>query len=173
MPPKFRRTLSGEDLRAADEVEKESLLEHDSDPDEDMLFNRPSTSTENVQVHGKLDSVRIQIKEVTDTMRDNMQKVIERGDRMEDLQSASERLSMAGNEFRDAARNAQRKAWMQNVKARIIIGGITLMLVLCIVVNFIRSYKYSLLTSIKISFQDEQVEVSIVISTALEKRELP
>ncbi|XP_015604046.1 vesicle-associated membrane protein 4 isoform X3 [Cephus cinctus] len=140
MPPKFRRTLSGEDLRAADEVEKESLLEHDSDPDEDMLFNRPSTSTENVQVHGKLDSVRIQIKEVTDTMRDNMQKVIERGDRMEDLQSASERLSMAGNEFRDAARNAQRKAWMQNVKARIIIGGITLMLVLCIVVPIIVKY---------------------------------
>ncbi|XP_012276512.1 vesicle-associated membrane protein 4 isoform X3 [Orussus abietinus] len=117
MPPKFRRSMSRDDLRNAEDVEKESLLDHDSEPDEDMLFN-----------------VKIQIQEVTDAMRENVKKVMERGEKIEDLQEASDRLSLAGNEFREAARRAHRKAWMQNVKSRIIVIGITVTVVLCIVV---------------------------------------
>jgi len=66
-------------------------------------------------------------------MRDNVQKVMDRGERLEDLQQASDRLSMAGNEFREAAKRAQRRAWMQNVKSRIIIISITVTIVLFIV----------------------------------------
>lgn len=66
-------------------------------------------------------------------MRDNVQKVMDRGERLEDLQQASDRLSMAGNEFREAAKRAQRRAWLQNVKSRIIIISITVMIVLFIV----------------------------------------
>ena len=77
-------------------------------------------------------SVRIQIKEVTDVMRDNVQKVMERGERLEDLQVASDRLSSAGNEFREAARKAQRRAWMQNVRSRIVIAAITITAIICI-----------------------------------------
>lgn len=66
-------------------------------------------------------------------MRDNVQKVMDRGDKLEDLQQTSDRLSMAGNEFREAARKAQRKAWLQNVKSRIIIISITVTIVLFIV----------------------------------------
>lgn len=78
-------------------------------------------------------SVRLQIQEVTDVMRDNVQKVIDRGERLEDLQEASDRLNMAGNEFREAARRAQRKAWLQNVKSKIIIISITVTVVLFII----------------------------------------
>ncbi|XP_066603053.1 vesicle-associated membrane protein 3-like isoform X2 [Prorops nasuta] len=127
------RKFSREDVRTADQDEKEFLLEHDSDPDEDMLFNRPSTSMEEERVDGKMDSVRLQIQEVTDVMRVNVQKVMERGEKLEDLQEASDRLIMAGNEFRDTARKAQRKAWLQNVKSRIIIITITLTVVACII----------------------------------------
>lgn len=66
-------------------------------------------------------------------MRDNVQKVIERGDKMEELQVASERLSMAGNEFHDSARKAHRRAWVQNMKARIVVGAITFTIVLSII----------------------------------------
>ena len=66
-------------------------------------------------------------------MRDNVQKVMERGERMEDLQAASERLNMAGNEFRDAARKAQQRAWMQHVKSRIIVIAVTMTIILCII----------------------------------------
>jgi len=66
-------------------------------------------------------------------MRDNVQKVMDRGERLEDLQEASDRLNMAGNEFREAARKAQRRAWLQNIKSRIIIISITVTIVLFIV----------------------------------------
>lgn len=66
-------------------------------------------------------------------MRDNVQKIIDRGERLEDLQEATDRLSTAGNEFREAARKAQRRAWLQNVKARIIIISVTVTIVLFII----------------------------------------
>ncbi|XP_011700753.1 PREDICTED: synaptobrevin homolog 2-like isoform X2 [Wasmannia auropunctata] len=128
-----KRSLSKEDIKAADKDEKESLLEHDSDLDEEMLFT-PSTSSKNENVDNKMDSVKLQIQEVADVMRDNVQKVMDRGERLEDLQEASDRLNMAGNEFREAAKRAQRRAWLQNVKSRIIIISITMTIVLFIVV---------------------------------------
>ncbi|XP_035725537.1 synaptobrevin homolog 2-like isoform X1 [Vespa mandarinia] len=129
-----KSNLSREDIRSADKDEKETLLEHDSEPDEDMIFNRPSTSNGISRADGKMDSIRIQIQEVTDVMRDNVKKVMERGERLEDLQDASDRLSMAGSQFREAAKKAQRRAWLQNVKSRIIIVSVTLTIVLFIVV---------------------------------------
>ncbi|XP_018361995.1 PREDICTED: synaptobrevin homolog 2-like isoform X1 [Trachymyrmex cornetzi] len=129
-----KRSLSKEDIKTADKDEKESLLEHDSDLDEEMLFTRPSTSSGNENIENKMDTVKLQIQEVADVMRDNVQKVIDRGERLEDLQQASDRLNMAGNEFREAAKRAQRRAWLQNVKSRIIIISITVTIVLFIVV---------------------------------------
>ncbi|KAG7213641.1 hypothetical protein KM043_002888 [Ampulex compressa] len=129
-----KRVVTRDDLKTADTDEKELLLEHDSDPDEAMLFNQPSTSSDEIRTDRKMESVRIQIQEVTNVMRDNVQKVMERGERLEDLQEASDRLNMTGNEFREAAKRAQRKAWLQNFKSRIILISITLTVVLCIVV---------------------------------------
>ncbi|XP_016909467.1 vesicle-associated membrane protein 4-like isoform X2 [Apis cerana] len=133
--------LSAEDIKTAAKDEKELLLEHDSDPDENMLFNRPSTSVTETKADGKMDSVRLQIQEVTEVMRENVQKVIERGEKLEDLQEVSDRLTMAGNEFRAAARKAQQRAWLQNFKTRIILVTITVTVVVCIIVSI--AVKYS------------------------------
>ncbi|XP_043252644.1 synaptobrevin homolog 2-like isoform X2 [Colletes gigas] len=135
--------LSRDDIQTAAKDEKELLLEHDSDPDENMLFNRPSTSsmeTSTSKGDGKMDSVRLQIQEVTDVMRDNVQKVIERGERLEDLQEASDRLNVAGGEFRAAAKRAQQRAWLQNFKTRIIIIAVTVTVVVCIIVSIVVKY---------------------------------
>ncbi|XP_043474757.1 synaptobrevin homolog 2-like isoform X2 [Leptopilina heterotoma] len=140
MPTKYGRSLSHEDLRGAQDSEKEFLLEYDSDMEEEIVHVHSSSASGEVHVDGKISSVKIQIKEVTDTMRDNVQKVMERGERMEDLQAASDRLNMVGNEFRDAAKRAQRRAWMQNIKSRIIVIAITLTIILCIIVPIIIKY---------------------------------
>ncbi|XP_076302620.1 vesicle-associated membrane protein 4 isoform X2 [Lasioglossum baleicum] len=129
--------LSREDIQTAAKDEREKLLEHDSDPDEDMLFNRPNTSSMESspsKADSKMDSVRLQIQEVTEVMRDNVQKVMERGERLEDLQEASDRLSMTGNEFRAAAKRAQQRAWLQNFRTRLILVAITMTVVVCIIV---------------------------------------
>ncbi|KAL0126614.1 hypothetical protein PUN28_005167 [Cardiocondyla obscurior] len=140
-----KRSLSREDIKTADKDEKESLLEHDSDPDEDMLFTRPSTSNGNEHVDDKIDGVKLQIQEVADVMRDNVQKVMDRGERLEDLQQASDRLNLAGNEFREAAKRAQQRAWLQNMRSRVIIIMVTVTIVLFIVDEYniyIKLYLY-------------------------------
>lgn len=78
-------------------------------------------------------SVRLEIQKVTEVMRENVQKVMERGERLEDLQEASNRLTMAGDEFRAAAKKAQQRAWLQNFKTRIILVTITVTIVICII----------------------------------------
>ncbi|XP_017877329.1 vesicle-associated membrane protein 4-like isoform X2 [Ceratina calcarata] len=132
--------LSREDIRSAANDEKELLLEHDSDQDENMLFNRPSTSAGETQGDGKMSNVRLQIQEVTEVMRENVQKVMERGERLEDLQEASDRLNVTGNEFRATAKKAQQKAWLQNFKTRIILVAITVTVVVCIIVSIVVKY---------------------------------
>ncbi|XP_076175277.1 vesicle-associated membrane protein 3 isoform X2 [Ptiloglossa arizonensis] len=135
--------LSREDIQSAAKDEKELLLEHDSDPDENMLFNRPSTSSlesNSPKIDGKMDNVRLQIHEVTEVMRENVQKVMERGERLEDLQEASDRLNITGSEFRAAAKRAQQRAWLQNFKTRIILVAITVTVVVCIIVSIVLKY---------------------------------
>ncbi|XP_033333790.1 vesicle-associated membrane protein 4 isoform X2 [Megalopta genalis] len=135
--------LSREDIQTADKDERETLLEHDSEPDEDMLFNQPNTSTVEPSASRsdiKMDSVRLQIQEVTEVMRENVQKVMERGERLEDLQDASDRLSMAGNEFRASAKKAQQRAWLQNFRARVILVTITVTVIVCIIVTIVVKY---------------------------------
>ncbi|CAL7934304.1 unnamed protein product [Xylocopa violacea] len=126
--------LSREDIKTAANDEKELLLEHESDQDEHMLFNQPSTSTTEAKADGKMDSVRLQIQEVTEVMRDNVQKVMERGERLEDLQEASDRLNVTGSEFRATAKKAQQRAWLQNFKTRIVLITVTVTVVICIIV---------------------------------------
>lgn len=58
---------------------------------------------------------------------------MERGERLEDLQEASDRLTMAGSEFRATAKKAQQRAWLQNFKTRIILVTITVTVVICII----------------------------------------
>ncbi|XP_076765930.1 vesicle-associated membrane protein 3 isoform X2 [Xylocopa sonorina] len=132
--------LSREDIKTAANDEKELLLEHDSDHDEHMLFNQPSTSATEAKTDGKMDSVRLQIQEVTEVMRDNVQKVMERGERLEDLQEASDRLNVTGNEFRATAKKAQQRAWLQNFKTRIVLIAVTVTVVICIIVSIIVKY---------------------------------
>ena len=118
------------------------------------VYSKPRTSTETVQVHGKLDryklhfkiftesswiiyiffqSVRIQIREVTDVMRENVEKVMERGERLEDLQLASDRLNVAGTEFRNSARKARYDGWLRNLFAKFGTIGIILSIVIIII----------------------------------------
>ncbi|XP_012137319.1 vesicle-associated membrane protein 3 isoform X2 [Megachile rotundata] len=126
--------LSKADIIAAAKDEKELLLEPESDAEENMVYNRPSTSSGETRVDGKMDSVRLQIQEVTGVMRENVQKVMERGERLEDLQEASDRLNMAGNEFRATAKKAQQRAWLQNFRTRLVLVTITVTVVICIIV---------------------------------------
>ncbi|KAG1687438.1 Multivesicular body subunit 12B [Nymphon striatum] len=120
MPPKFKKGVSDIDFQQADNVEKESLLHGDDDDDEDFFLRGPTSSnrTVNVKHDSKLNSVRVQINEITDVMKNNIGKIMERGDKLDDLQEKSDNLTSNADEFRVASRKVQKRMWWRDFKVK-------------------------------------------------------
>lgn len=66
-------------------------------------------------------------------MQSNINKVLERGDRMDTLNERSELLSSRANEFRISSRNIRRKFWWQNFRFQMVIGVVLLTIVIVII----------------------------------------
>ncbi|XP_077986739.1 vesicle-associated membrane protein 4-like [Glandiceps talaboti] len=142
MPPKFKRHLQDEDLYGSRPTERRNLLgayhddpEHPDDPYEDFV---PEAS-------GKNDNIRAvqgQVDEVVGIMHDNISKVIDRGDRLEDLQEKSDELSLNATHFKVSAKGLKKAMWWQACKMRLLLVFIVVLLLLIIVVPVI--YKYAM-----------------------------
>lgn len=66
--------------------------------------------------------MRVQIAEVTDVMRDNVGRLLERGDQLDNLQDRSEGLATTSDQFRTTATRLRRNMWWQNTRAKLCIG---------------------------------------------------
>ncbi|XP_067126502.1 vesicle-associated membrane protein 4-like [Centruroides vittatus] len=138
MPPKFVRNLSDDDLLNATDTEKEKLLK-DSDDDEDFFLRGPSTSAKSLKVANDKDirRVQFQVDEVSSIMQENIGRIVDRGEKLEDLEDKSDLLSSNADYFRNSARRMQRKMWWQNMKLKIIIGLIIVAILLIIIIPII------------------------------------
>uniref|UniRef100_H2XUP2 V-SNARE coiled-coil homology domain-containing protein n=3 Tax=Ciona intestinalis TaxID=7719 RepID=H2XUP2_CIOIN len=74
-----------------------------------------------------------QVGEVTGIMRQNIEKVIERGDKLDDLVDKTEDLQAGAATFKVTAKRIQRKYFWQNKKMLIIIIVIVLIIITLIV----------------------------------------
>lgn len=81
--------------------------------------------------------MRVQIAEVTDVMRDNVGRLLERGDQLDNLQDRSEGLATTSDQFRTSATRLRRNMWWQNTRAKLCIGGAVTVIFLVI---FSKSY---------------------------------
>jgi len=62
-----------------------------------------------------------------ETMMYNIEKVIDRGEKMDSLLNKSEDLSFASSSFKKSAHNAARQLWWEQVKQKIYFGGFGLL----------------------------------------------
>uniref|UniRef100_U3I8Y3 Vesicle associated membrane protein 4 n=1 Tax=Anas platyrhynchos platyrhynchos TaxID=8840 RepID=U3I8Y3_ANAPP len=115
MPPKFKRHLHDDELTGSVRSERRNLLEEDSDEEEDFFF------------------VQNQVDEVIDVMQENITKVIERGERLDDLQDKSESLSDNATAFSNRAKQLRRQMWWRGCKMKAIIALVVVVLLLVII----------------------------------------
>ncbi|XP_049788995.1 vesicle-associated membrane protein 4-like isoform X1 [Schistocerca nitens] len=130
MPPKFKKTVPQEDLVAAKDEERASLLEQQSGSEEDEGFflNSPSTKREKKTLENeRIKQVHGQITEVIETLRDNV-KILDRGKRLEELQDTSDRLTAASIDFREASNRMKRRAWAQQMRTRAVLIAVCIIL---------------------------------------------
>ncbi|XP_064791593.1 vesicle-associated membrane protein 4-like isoform X3 [Oncorhynchus masou masou] len=115
MPPKFKRHLNDEEVTGSICSERRNLLEEDSDEEEDFFL------------------VQSQVDEVIDVIQENISKVIDRGERLEDLQDKSDSLSDNASAFSSRAKQLHRRMWWRDVKMKAIIALVVVILLLIII----------------------------------------
>ena len=81
---------------------------------------------------GKISEVKRQIEDTRQIMSSNIDKVLERGERLEDVMGKSEAMKDTADQFRKKGRELRRKMWWQNTKMKLIIAGVVLLLILII-----------------------------------------
>uniref|UniRef100_G1MYD0 V-SNARE coiled-coil homology domain-containing protein n=1 Tax=Meleagris gallopavo TaxID=9103 RepID=G1MYD0_MELGA len=92
-----------------------NLLEEDSDEEEDFFLRGPSGPRFGPR-NDKIRHVQNQVDEVIDVMQENITKVIERGERLDDLQDKSESLSDNATAFSNRAKQLRRQMWWRGCK---------------------------------------------------------
>ncbi|XP_029371612.1 vesicle-associated membrane protein 8 isoform X2 [Echeneis naucrates] len=82
---------------------------------------------------GKLDQVQGQVNEVKVILKDNINKVLERGDRLDDLIGKTDDLQASADSFQRTSTRVARKYWWKNIKLMVIIGIVLLIIIILII----------------------------------------
>ena len=99
----------------------------ESDDDELDLHKIPSSDT-------KITRIKNQVNNVIDNMKTNIDKVVERGQNLDDLNDRSEQLSASGDLFSKRARTLRKNAFLRTCRARLYLGltvSVILVLIIC------------------------------------------
>uniref|UniRef100_A0A7C9EF76 Longin domain-containing protein n=1 Tax=Opuntia streptacantha TaxID=393608 RepID=A0A7C9EF76_OPUST len=82
---------------------------------------------------GHLTNVKAQISEVQVVILDNIKKVLERGEHLNSVEDKANELHELSVEYRETAREIKRKMWYQNMKIKLVILGILLLILALII----------------------------------------
>ncbi|KAL0785568.1 hypothetical protein Bca101_001814 [Brassica carinata] len=83
----------------------------------------------------KLAKVKAQVSEVKGVMMENIEKVLDRGEKIELLVDKTENLRSQAQDFRTQGTQMRRKMWFQNMKIKLIVLAIVIALILIIVLS--------------------------------------
>ncbi|CAA0832238.1 Vesicle-associated membrane protein 721 [Striga hermonthica] len=88
----------------------------------------------------KLAKVKAQVSEVKGVMMENIEKVLDRGEKIELLVDKTENLHHQAQDFRTTGTKIRRKMWLQNMKIKLIVLAIIIALILIIVLSICRGF---------------------------------
>jgi len=89
----------------------------------------------------KLAKVKAQVSEVKGVMMENIEKVLDRGEKIELLVDKTENLRSQAQDFRQQGTKVRRKMWLQNMKIKLIVLGIIIALILIIILSVCHGFK--------------------------------
>lgn len=83
----------------------------------------------------KMVNVKAQVSEVKGVMLENIEKVLDRGEKIELLVDKTENLHQQAKDFRSTGARLHRKMWLQNSKMKLIVLAVMIVLILIIVLS--------------------------------------
>ncbi|TPX65946.1 hypothetical protein SpCBS45565_g04782 [Spizellomyces sp. 'palustris'] len=81
----------------------------------------------------KTEQVLKEVNETVDIAQDNIQKLMARGENLEQLQGKTENLATQANRFKKSAKEVRRKMWWQNVKMQVCLACLVLFLLAVVI----------------------------------------
>lgn len=104
------------------------------DPEAGASYQHGGTGDQQTLPGGsKIKELQNDVNQITSVMQSSINKVLERGDRLDTLNERSELLTSRANEFRINSRNIRRKLWWQNLRFQIILGLVVVAIIVIIV----------------------------------------
>lgn len=88
----------------------------------------------------KLVKVKAQVSEVKSIMLENIDKALDRGENLATLADKTEELRSSAQQFKKQGTQIRRKLWYQNMKIKLVVLGILLLLVLIIWVSICHGF---------------------------------
>ncbi|KAE8214401.1 hypothetical protein CF319_g5004 [Tilletia indica] len=85
------------------------------------------------QGNSRTAQIQSQIDDTIGVMRDNINKVNERGENLNSLQDKTDTLAISAQGFRRGANRVRKQMWWKDMKMRIIIG-VGILILVCIIV---------------------------------------
>ncbi|OVA14876.1 Synaptobrevin [Macleaya cordata] len=95
---------------------------------------------EHAEEIGKLLKVKAQVSEVKSIMLENIDKALDRGEKLDILTDKTQDLHSQAQEFRKKGTQIRRKMWYQNMKIKLVVLAILLLLVLVIWVSVCQGF---------------------------------
>uniref|UniRef100_A0A1D1ZKI5 Vesicle-associated membrane protein 727 n=1 Tax=Anthurium amnicola TaxID=1678845 RepID=A0A1D1ZKI5_9ARAE len=89
----------------------------------------------------KLSKLKAQITEVKGIMMDNIEKVLDRGEKIELLVDKTESLQFQADSFQRQGRQLRRKMWLQNLRLKLMVAGACLALILIVWLMACKGFK--------------------------------
>ncbi|CAI5983736.1 unnamed protein product [Closterium sp. NIES-64] len=80
----------------------------------------------------KFAKIKAQVAEVKGVMKDNIEKVLQRGEKMELLAEKADVLSTQASQFKKQGTEIKKKMWWENMKVKAVVIGILVVLALII-----------------------------------------
>merc|ERR1711942_357958 len=117
----------------------------------------------------QMESAQSQVNEVVGVMRNNIDKVLERDSKLNDLDYRASNLEASSSMFQQSSRRLKKKYWWQNLKMKLWLGGcgiVILITIICIIyfsvphggetsLALIQPHKLQLLTGIRTCYYKE------------------
>uniref|UniRef100_A0A182Y0X9 Uncharacterized protein n=1 Tax=Anopheles stephensi TaxID=30069 RepID=A0A182Y0X9_ANOST len=102
------------------------------EPGADGIVGGPRTPQQ-IAAQKRLQQTQAQVDEVVDIMKTNVEKVLERDQKLSELDDRADALQQGASQFEQQAGKLKRKFWLQNLKMMIIMGVIGLVILAIIV----------------------------------------
>ncbi|KAK9753839.1 Vesicle membrane receptor protein (v-SNARE) [Basidiobolus ranarum] len=87
--------------------------------------------------------VQKQVDEVVNIMQDNINNVMDRGEKLESLNHKADDLEMGSRQFKRSAHGVRKKMWWKNMKMRLAVIALLIIILICIIVPIVVKVKRS------------------------------